>query len=60
MEEDIKDYIESINEIRREFEVCKMQMNLRKAKKAKVVSFLREEGPGEDYKKSAINNNSTI
>lgn len=50
MEEDIKDYIESINEIRREFEICKMQMNLRKAKKAKAVSFLKDE----DQKNAAL------
>jgi len=32
MEEDLKDYINSINLIRQEFEICKMQMNLNKAK----------------------------
>jgi len=31
MEEDIQGYINSINQIKKEFELCKMQINLKKA-----------------------------
>ncbi len=43
MEEDIKNSIESIYNIKAEFEVLKMEMALSKAKRLRITSFLTEE-----------------
>ncbi|CDW85213.1 UNKNOWN [Stylonychia lemnae] len=43
MEEDIQGYINSINLIKKEFELCKMQINLKKAQKQKIILFLKDE-----------------
>lgn len=43
MEEDIKNYISGIEEIRKDFEVFKMRLHLSQAKKAKIIQFLSNE-----------------
>jgi hypothetical protein len=43
MDSEIKTYIDLINEIRQEFEVFKMQQNLHKVKKQKIMSFFQHK-----------------
>lgn len=43
MDSEIKTYIDSINEIRQEFEVFKMHLNLQKVKKQKIMSFFQHK-----------------
>lgn len=43
MEEDIKNYFDTINLIKEEFELTKLQMAFRKAKMKKMMAYLREE-----------------